>query len=97
MNPEFVLRPPQRLDADVLAALVEEFVNREGTDYGRVERDFASKVAEVLEQVRREHVLICFDPRSETCNLLTREAFREYQRQLQNQAAHDSDGSPAEQ
>lgn len=92
MNAEFVLIPPDRLEADLLEALVEEFVNREGTDYGRVERDFASKVAEVLEQVRREQVLICYDPRSETCNLLTREAFREYQRQLQAQVGDGDDG-----
>lgn len=82
MSSEFVVIPPDRLDTDLLTALVEEFVNREGTDYGRVERDFASKVKEVLEQVRRQQVMICYDPRSETCNLLSAEAFREYQRQL---------------
>lgn len=94
MSTEFVVIPPDRLDADILTALVEEFVNREGTDYGRVERDFASKVSDVLEQVRREQVVICYDPRSETCNLLSAEAFREHQRQLAtaaSEAAIDDD------
>ena len=99
MSSEVVVIPPDRLEPDVLTALVEEFVNREGTDYGRVERDFARKVGEVLAQVRRQQVVICYDPRSETCNLLSAEAFRDYQRQLASAgsdaaAGDDSRGGP---
>lgn len=80
MSDEFLEIPPERLDVATLEALVEAFVNREGTDYGLVERDFAGKVAEVLAQVKRRQVVICYDPRSETCNLLSREALQRHQR-----------------
>lgn len=91
MSTGFILIPPDRLDSDTLEALVEAFVNREGTDYGLVERDLASKVRDVVEQVRRQQVLVCYEPRSETCNLLTRETFQEYQRQQQEQTPDDGE------
>ena len=34
---EFVMVPPQRLQAEVLQALLEEFASRDGTDYGERE------------------------------------------------------------
>ena len=64
--------PPERLTDDVLTAIIEEFVSREGTDYGAVERDFAAKVAQVKRQIQKGEVAIVFDPESESCNLLTR-------------------------
>lgn len=79
MSVEFLEIPPERLDTTTLEGLVEAFINREGTDYGLVERDFGSKVADVLGQIRKGQVVICYDPRSETCNLLSRDEFRRYQ------------------
>ncbi len=80
--------PPERLELETLEALVESFVNREGTDYGAVERSLDSKVNEVLGQVRRGRVVICFDPRTESCNLLAREDFERLQRQYYEGALH---------
>lgn len=76
MNEGFVEIPSERLPPKTLEALVEAFINREGTDYGVVERDLASKVADIMRQVRSGEVVICFDPRSETCNFLDRETVR---------------------
>ena len=61
--------PPGDLSRDALRALVEEFVTRDGTDYGAVERSLEDKVSAVLRQLARGEVRIVFDPESETTTL----------------------------
>ena len=68
MNPIEV--PPESLSREVLRALVEEFVTRDGTDYGAVERELEAKVAAVMRQLERGEVRIVFDPDSETTTLV---------------------------
>ena len=68
--------PFKRLDKDILTAIIEEFVLREGTDYGAHEADFDSKVSQVRNQLEAGEVLITFDSKTENCTLLTREQFR---------------------
>lgn len=62
--------PYRELSDDVLRAVVESFVLREGTDYG--ERDVALevKVAQVLRQLERGEVRILFDPASESVDIV---------------------------
>ncbi len=69
--------PPDRLSAELLDALVEDFVSREATDYGVEEIDFQVKVQQVRLQITKGDVVITFDPVTETCNLLTRHQFRQ--------------------
>jgi uncharacterized protein len=64
--------PASELSTDALRALVEEFVTRDGTDYGVLERTLESKVAEVLGQLERGEVRVVFDPESETTTLVDR-------------------------
>ena len=64
--------PPGTLSREALRALVEEFVTRDGTDYGAVERSLDAKVADVMRQLDRGEVRIVFDPESETTTLVTR-------------------------
>ncbi|MGS2722248.1 YheU family protein [Porticoccus sp. GXU_MW_L64] len=67
--------PPERLSPDVLQAVLEEFINREGTDYGVEERSLESKVSQLRTQLARGEVVICFDQESQSCSLLTRREF----------------------
>ena len=62
--------PVSALSRDALRALVEEFVTRDGTDYGVVERSLDAKVAAVLHQLDRGEVRIVFDPESETTSIV---------------------------
>jgi len=62
--------PPESLSREVLHALVEEFITRDGTDYGAVERSLDAKVADVLRQLDRGEVCIVFDPESETTTIV---------------------------
>ena len=67
---EPVIVPPDRLSASLLEALIEEFVTREGTDYGHEQWTLERKCEQVKRDVAAGRVLIAFDPESGTTNLL---------------------------
>ena len=60
------------LSTDALNGLIEEFVNRDGTDYGAQEQSLDAEKSQIFRQLQRGDVLILFDERSETCNLIKR-------------------------
>ncbi|MGC6481134.1 MAG: YheU family protein [Porticoccaceae bacterium] len=74
--------PFQRLGDDILQAIIEEFILREGTDYGAHEADFDTKVAQVHKQLASGDIVITFDPKTENCTLLTRLQFQRNKRTL---------------
>jgi uncharacterized protein YheU (UPF0270 family) len=59
-----------RLDAGTLDRLVEEFVSRDGTDYGSLERSLSEKAADVMKQLESGDVRIVFNLESETVQLV---------------------------
>ncbi len=61
--------PWEMLPEDTLRGLIEEFVLREGTEYGASEIDLQSKVAQVLGQIRQGEVVITFDRHTGTTSL----------------------------
>lgn len=62
--------PHTALSADALRGLVEEFVTRDGTDYGVRERTVEEKVRDVMRQLERGEVKIVFDPATRSANLV---------------------------
>jgi uncharacterized protein YheU (UPF0270 family) len=62
--PEPVEVPYTELSADLLNAVIESFVLREGTDYGEKEFSLQDKVARVIAQLKRGEAKIIFDPES---------------------------------
>jgi uncharacterized protein YheU (UPF0270 family) len=68
---DFMIIPHEQLSSDTLQGLIEEFITREGTDYGHEEVSLDTKVAQVLRQLQRGDVVIVFDPSSESVSLLT--------------------------
>ena len=67
--------PYQQLSADALQGVLEEFVNREGTDYGEFEYSLADKISQLREALASGDALIVFDPVLESCTLMQKEAF----------------------
>ena len=63
--------PYTSLAPAVLRRLIEEFVTRDGTDYGAVERTVDDKVAAVLRQLERGEALVVFDGDTESVNIVT--------------------------
>ena len=61
--------PYQSLDELTLKNLVEEFVSREGTDYGLEEYSLEDKVAQVIRQLEAKQARIVYDAESKTCNI----------------------------
>ena len=62
--------PLDALSPEALRNMVEEFVTRDGTDYGAVELGVEEKVAQVMEQLRSGEARLVFDPETETANIV---------------------------
>ena len=71
--PEPVEVPYGELSAELLHAVVESFVLREGTDYGEREYSFEDKVAHVMRQLKKGEARILFDPESESVTIAVRQ------------------------
>jgi uncharacterized protein YheU (UPF0270 family) len=68
-----ILVPKEKLSNEALAALIDEFILREGTDYGTREYDLDDKRKQVYAQLNGQHIFILFDPQQENTTLLTRD------------------------
>jgi uncharacterized protein len=70
--PESVLVPYTELAPDLLHAVIESYVLREGTDYGEKEFSLEDKVAHVIKQLKRGDAHIVFDPETESVSIVRR-------------------------
>lgn len=62
--------PYQKLESEILRAVIVEFVTREGTDYGDHVFSLDEKVAAVERQLKEGSAQIVFDSECETCNVV---------------------------
>ena len=62
--------PAEALSPDTLNALIEEFVTRDGTDYGDHETDLATKVSQVKALLARKEVVIIFNEATEQAGIV---------------------------
>ena len=65
--------PHTEIPADTLEALIEEFVTRDGTDYGEHEVSTTRKVQQVMDQLERQEIFIVYSELHETCTLKTKQ------------------------
>jgi len=63
--------PYSQLDSDVLRALIEEFVSRDGTDWDQSGCSLEDKVDQIMAQLADGRVKIVHDLNSESTNLLS--------------------------
>jgi uncharacterized protein YheU (UPF0270 family) len=68
--------PAEALSPEALRGVIEDFILREGTDYGRQETEHATKVERVRAQLQAGEVKIIYDPNSESVTLVTRAEWR---------------------
>jgi uncharacterized protein YheU (UPF0270 family) len=74
MSPrEGVIVPAVALNPETLDRLIEEFVTREGTDYGLWETSLQKKCEAVKRQLDNGEAVIVYDPVSETSTIVTHE------------------------
>jgi uncharacterized protein YheU (UPF0270 family) len=68
--------PYQSLRSDALRGIIEEFVSREGTEYGTQAYSLESKVETVLKQLESGNACLVFDPATETCDIVIKGSLR---------------------
>lgn len=68
--------PYTALSPEVLRGIIEEFVLREGTEYGERDVSLDTKVTQVMRQLERDEVFVLFEPESESCDLVTKGSAR---------------------
>ena len=61
--------PHEQLSQETLRSLIEEFVSREGTEYGQRDFSLADKVKHVTRQLERKQAVINYDPETQSCNI----------------------------
>jgi uncharacterized protein YheU (UPF0270 family) len=62
--------PYNQLSPQALQGVIEEFVTRDGTDYGEIEITLARKISQVLSQLKSGKAVIVFDQETQTCTIL---------------------------
>ena len=87
--------PHTMLSPQVLRAVIEEYVSREGTDYGATAYSLDSKVEAVLRQLESGDACVVFDAVSESCDIVAKSSAR--YRELQSASNLPVEGdAPAE-
>jgi uncharacterized protein YheU (UPF0270 family) len=70
-QPQPVEIPFTSLSQEAQEGVLNEFIYREGTDYGAQEASLERKQADIMRQLERGDVKLVFDPASETVTLIT--------------------------
>jgi uncharacterized protein YheU (UPF0270 family) len=70
---ERVVVPHASLSPEALRGVIEDFITREGTDYGEREHSLAQKHDQVARQIEAGEVLIVFDVETESVSLIHRD------------------------
>ena len=63
--------PYDRLSPEALQRLIEEYVSRDGTDTGFTKSGLQERVEQVMGQIRLGTLVIVFDERSQTVNIVS--------------------------
>ena len=63
--------PYQQISPDTLRKMIQEFVTRDGADWGEAGCRLEDKVQQVLQQLKNNQVKVVFDLRSETANIVS--------------------------
>lgn len=62
--------PYDRINPDTLRNMIQEFVTRDGADWGDAGCTLEDKVGQVLQQLRDKKVKVVFDMTSQTANIV---------------------------
>ena len=62
--------PHNQVPEQTLLAIIEEFISREGTDYGHREYTLDEKVEKVKSQLFNGEIKLMFDSETSSCNLV---------------------------
>jgi len=71
----FMIIPIEQVNEDTLRAIIEDFILREGTDYGAIDASNEDKIAQVKVQLRQGSAVLVYSELHESINILPKEQF----------------------
>lgn len=69
--------PFSTLSPEALNGLIEEFVSREGTEYGLEEHSLETKVNQVIAALKNGRALIVYDQETETTHIIPTDQYQD--------------------
>jgi len=69
--------PLEQLPAETLLAIIEDFILREGTEYGAEDISKQAKIAQVMKQLEQGSAVLVYSELYESVNILPSEQFQE--------------------
>jgi len=76
ITPQMII-PLEQLSSETLTAIIEDFILREGTEYGAVDISKKDKIIQVKQQLEQGHAVLVYSELHESVNILPREQFKE--------------------
>ena len=73
-----VIVPLEKLSAEAIDGLINEFILREGTDYGKHEYSLDEKHAQVQKQLNAGHCVVVFDMHEGSCSIVRKESLSKF-------------------
>ncbi len=74
----------EQISTEILDAIIESFIMREGTDYGVHEALMETKLNQVKKQIKNGDVKIIFEQSTETVSLITESDFKKLYAKVQS-------------
>ncbi|NQY47862.1 MAG: YheU family protein [Colwellia sp.] len=68
--------PLEQLSNETLAAIIEDFILREGTEYGAEDISKQAKIAQVKKQLEQGSALLVYSELHESVNILPSDQFK---------------------
>ena len=69
--------PLDQVSQETLLAIIEDFILREGTEYGAVDISKEAKIAQVKQQLEQGSAVLVYSELYETVNILPSDQFQE--------------------
>jgi uncharacterized protein YheU (UPF0270 family) len=74
-----VIIPISEVSPDILKAIAESYVLREGTEYGAEDFSLEYKVEQVIQQLHAGDALLMYSELHESVDIITREQYQDMQ------------------
>ncbi|WP_293264185.1 YheU family protein [Neptunomonas sp.] len=68
--------PIESISAEALEGMIEEFVTRDGTDYGYDETPLALRVEQVKKKLKNKEIVVLFNEATDEVNLVLSERLK---------------------
>jgi uncharacterized protein YheU (UPF0270 family) len=71
--------PIEQLSTDTLMSIIEDYILREGTDYGAIDASKEAKVTQILQQLKSGSAVLVYSELHESVNILPADQFNPQQ------------------